>query len=112
VLVSQKGLDLVSDHLSTFEEYPGQFPQNTLMIQRLQDALDAGTPITCPDAVFYTHEASEATLMSQGLDYDTAHAAALAKYQVSPFAVYHPDVIQALPEQFNSNFFKFYGLDK
>ena len=38
--------------------------------------------------------------------------ASLAKYNVSPFSVYHPDVIEALPELFNSNWSAFWGLGK
>ena len=47
------------------------------MLDRLQVAMDAGTPVTGADAVFYTHEASEATMMARGMTYDEAHAAAL-----------------------------------
>ncbi len=41
--------------------------------------------------------------------YDAAHDAALLKYQVSPFSVYHPEVIQANPGIFNSSWFNFWG---
>ena len=57
---------------------------------------------TGADANFYLHEAAEATMMGRGLGYDAAHAAALNKYGVSPFSLYHPDVIQANPGLFNS----------
>lgn len=39
-------------------------------------------------------------LMQQGLDYDTAHNAALDKYGVTEFDLYHPDVIKEMPEWF------------
>jgi hypothetical protein len=106
VAVTQKGLDLVSNHLSQF----GDFPPNQMMLDRLQAAMDAGTPVTGADAVFYTHEASEATLMARGMTYDDAHAAALEKYGVSPFSVYHPDVVQANPGWLNQNWRNFWGL--
>ena len=48
--------------------------------------------------------------MESGMDYDTAHNAALKFYEVSNFSVYHPDVIKLFPEEFNDNWFKFWGL--
>ncbi len=106
VTVTPKGLDLVSSHLSQF----GDFAPNDMMLQRLQAAADAGVPVTGADAVFYTHEAAEATMMSRGMTYDAAHGAALEKYGVSPYSVYHPDVIQAAPEYFNNNWRSFWKI--
>lgn len=88
-------------------------PANTAMIDRLRSALSSGTRILGADASFYLHEISEATMMGRGgrgLTYDAAHAGALAKYGVSPFSVYHPEVIQALSGEFNSNWLRFWGL--
>jgi hypothetical protein len=110
VTVTQEGLDIVSQHLSTFEEFPGEFPQNTMMLERLQSAMNAGERVSGADAVFYTHELVEARLMGAGMAYEDAHAAALSMYNVSPFSVYHPDVINALPELFNSSWRAFWGL--
>src|SRR4051812_34669106 len=42
------------------------------------------------------HEVSEATMMASGLSYDAAHAGSLAKYGVSTFSVYHPEVIACI----------------
>ncbi len=70
----------------------------------------SGQRVTGADAIFYTHEAAEATKMARGLSYEPAHAAALQKYGVSPYSVYHPDVIRAMPEQFNSNWYNFWGI--
>jgi hypothetical protein len=56
------------------------------------------------------HELSEATMMRRGMPYNAAHEAALGKYGVSPYSVYHPDVISALPEFFNPSWFDFWGL--
>jgi filamentous hemagglutinin len=35
--------------------------------------------------------------MAQGLNYEAAHTAALAKYGVSPFDLYAPEVIETKP---------------
>ena len=105
--VSQKGLDLVENHLKQF----GKWEQNDLMLDRLRGALSEGRKISGADASFYMHEAAEATMMRRGMLYDAAHDAALSKYGVSPFSVYHPDVIRQLPTYFNSNWKKFWGLE-
>ena len=80
------------------------------MIARLRAALAKGQTISGADASFYLHEVSEATMMTRGISYETAHTAALAKYNVSPFSVYHPKVIQSMPEAFNENWFRFWGI--
>lgn len=110
--VSPKGLNMVEQHLKQF----GPVPANSAMIDRLRAAISEGRKIDGADASFYLHELSEATHMSrltkQGMSfedaYEVAHAAALRKYQVSPFSVYHPDVIRSLPEEFNANWLKFW----
>ncbi|BGE88002.1 hypothetical protein Ms3S1_p20500 (plasmid) [Methylosinus sp. 3S-1] len=104
--VTPKGLDLVRGHLAQF----GDVPANTAMLERLEGAMASGQRVTGADAIFYTHEAAEATMMGRGLSYDAAHAASLEKYGVSPFSVYHPDVIRSMPEHFNSNWYKFWGI--
>jgi hypothetical protein len=40
--------------------------------------------------------------------YKIAHDAALEHYGVSPFAVYHFDVIKQFPGLFNSSWFKYW----
>jgi len=42
--------------------------------------------------------------------YETAHAAALGKYGVSPFSLYHPEVIQQFPAAFNNAWRAYWGL--
>ncbi|HEY0426484.1 MAG TPA: SpvB/TcaC N-terminal domain-containing protein [Pyrinomonadaceae bacterium] len=106
--VSERGLEIVEQHLARF----GSVPQNEAMIARLREALSQGRRISGADASFYMHEVNEATLMGRGMVYDTAHAAALSKYQVSPFSVYHPEVIQAFPGEFNQNWFRFWGISQ
>jgi len=97
---------IVENHLLQFDV----FPENTAMLERLRSAQEAGAPISGADAIFYTHEISEATAMARGVPYDMAHNAALDKYNVSRFSVYHPDVIRSMPETFNANWFKFWGI--
>lgn len=74
--------------------------------------------ISGADAIFYTHELYEATLMKRLLQagktieeaYDVAHAAALLRYGVSPFSVYHPKIISAFSEWFGPAWSNFWGL--
>jgi RHS repeat-associated protein len=103
--VSEKGLAIVERHLTGFDAVP----QNAAMVSRLRTALEAGARVTGADASFYVHEVHEATLMGRGLIYDVAHEAALLKYNVSPFSVYHPDVIRANPRIFGSPWLDFWG---
>jgi hypothetical protein len=104
--VTESGLNQVTEHLSQF----GGSPPNAAMISRLQSALDNGGAVTGADANFYNHELIESNLMSNGVDYEAAHAAALEQAGVSPFGLYHPDVIQQFPEYFNDNWRTFWGL--
>ena len=107
VRVSQKGLNLVENHLAQF----GHVEQNVMMIQRLRSALADGRKVSGADASFYLHEAAEATMMKRGMGYYPAHDAALLRYNVSPYSVYHPNVIRSLPDEFNSNWRAFWGIE-
>ncbi len=115
--VSAKGIQMIQEHLSTppLTEDDGSIaPENQAMIDRLQDALANGTEITGGDTNFYMHELYERTLMKGDPyteeAYYAAHDAAIARYGVSPFALYHPDVIeQFFPERFNLNWLKYWG---
>src|SRR5262249_15520071 len=71
--LSEKGLDVVEQHLAQF----GDSVENTAMVQRLRSALSTGERVTRADANFCLHEASEATMMRRGLSYEEAHAAAI-----------------------------------
>ncbi len=73
------------------------------MLARLKTAITEGRNISGADASFYFHELKEAELMQTGLDYEEAHVRALAEYNVSPYSVYHPEVIEAFPDEFNNN---------
>jgi hypothetical protein len=91
IRVTEKGMKTLERHLSQFDDVPW----NRAMIERLRSAMGSGRTISGADASFYMHEISEATLMSRGLPYGAAHDAALLKYGVSPFSVYHPQVVAA-----------------
>ncbi len=106
VQLSEKGLSLVEGHLATFEADAG----NAAMMGRLRSAFASGSKVTGADANFYLHEASEATMVGRGMSQPAAHAAALEKYGVSPFSIYHPEVIQANPEIFGTGFKNYWGL--
>ena len=90
IKVTDEGLDIVKKHITEngFEAY-----ENTAMIQRLTDSMNAGQKVSGADASYYMHELREATFMKDGMLYESAHSAALEYYYVSPFSVYHPDVI-------------------
>lgn len=104
--LSDEGLATVANHLAQF----GEYAPNTAMLQRLQDAFDAGQSASGADANFYLHELYESQMMVQGASYDAAHAAALDYYSVSPYSLFAPEVIQANPQYFNNNFRAYWGL--
>lgn len=81
------------------------------MIKRLETAMKNGDKITGADSSFYMHEISENTMMKNGMNYDTAHSLALKKYDVSPFSVYHPDVISEFSSSFGPAWKKFWGIN-
>jgi RHS repeat-associated protein len=119
IKVSEEEIQIIQEHLSTWpltEDDGSIAPENQAMIARLQEALSNGTEITGADANFYLHELYERTLMKDApytdVAYDAAHAASLKRYGVSPFAVYHPDVIERFPERFNSSWFKYWGRER
>ncbi|MVF13681.1 type VI secretion system tip protein VgrG [Ketobacter sp. MCCC 1A13808] len=107
VNISEKGLNMVENHLKHFD-VDGPVLENQLMVDRLRTALNDGKPLTGADASFYIHEVTEAaktTRVTNQLgvpyktvanDYDlyqTLHWDSINKYEVSPFSVYHPEVI-------------------
>jgi len=108
IRVTEKGMQLLEANLARpeFEAFAG----NDAMLVRLRSAMSAGERVTGADANFYLHEISEGTFRAQGIGYDAAHAAALQKYGVSPYSVYHPDVIQTMPSQFGNAWRAFWGL--
>ncbi len=105
VNITARGLDIVEQHLKQF----GDYGPNQAMVDRLRSALGGGRSLTGADASFYLHEIAEATMMGRGAAYDDAHARALEKYGVSPYSVYHSEVVQQFPDYFNSNWRDFWG---
>ena len=105
---TQEGLDTIKEHLSG--DMQADF--NDAMIDRIENTLKKGGKLEGPDAEFYRHELEESRLMQQGLDYDTAHNAALDKYGVTEFDLYHPDVIKEMPEWFGLAWFEYWGISR
>ena len=100
VAPSQKGVDYIKEHLSNpqFEDPTGA---NDMMIERIENSLANEEKLTGADANFYMHEVAERTFMENGMDYSTAHQAALDKYGRIEFDLYHPDITGQLPEWFS-----------
>jgi len=95
---SDKEIQEVEDHLAQF----GYDDLNDAMIKRLK----AGhwTPW---EQRFVEHELLESKLMKEGMDYDTAHKLALSLQGITyepgyEAYIYHPDVVDAFPDQFSS----------
>lgn len=97
--VEVEKLNIIEQHTAQF----GKWEPNEAMLARLKTAIAEGRNISGADASFYFHELKEAELMQTGLDYAEAHVRALAEYNVSPYSVYHPEVIEAFPDEFNNN---------
>jgi filamentous hemagglutinin len=104
--ITAKGLALVEENLSTFM----QFEENGAMLARLRGFFERGETATGPDANFYLHEIAEGTMRARGMTYESAHSAALGKYGVTEYDLYHPDVVDALPGSFNNSWRTYWGL--
>jgi hypothetical protein len=117
--ITAEGLATVTEHLAQF----GEYGPNTMMLQRLQAALEAGETLTGADANFYMHELYEAglheagrlsELMAQGMDFEGAqgliHQETLQALSQDAMSLYHPEVIEAFPEAFNSVWRQYWGL--
>jgi hypothetical protein len=106
-LVKKENLEMIKEHITSNFYY---YKPNEMMIKRLEQALNNHQEISGADASFYFHELREAELMQQGLTYSEAHQQALKDYEVSPFSVYHPDVIRAYPDEFNKKWERAWGI--
>ncbi|WP_252251031.1 hypothetical protein [Clostridium sp. ZBS13] len=113
--VSEKGLNIVKNHINQFETYQ----PNVDMINRLENAMKNSEKITRADASFYMHELAESHMMkdlTKTMDfesaYDIAHSSALSKYEVSQFSVYHPEVIANNSSQFSLAWKRFWEGNK
>lgn len=107
--VTEKGLEKVKNHIKNngFDA-----PENSAMIDRIERAMKNGEKISQADSSFYIHELKESTLMNKGILYDEAHFTALDTYKVSPFSVYHPEVIKQNPTSWGKPWFDFWGIKK
>ncbi len=107
--VTNKGLSMVKRHIvdNGFEA-----PENTAMIQRLTNSMNTSQKIRGADASYYMHELREATFMKNGMQYYDAHNAALEYFKVSPYSVYHPDVIKENPSAWGNGWFKFWEIER
>jgi len=112
--VSQKGIDTIKAHLERLDVIKDQVndpngavnaPYNRMQLDRLQAALDDGSPISGGDANFYLHELAESTLMDKGLSYEEAHWEAMQRYGFTSLAqdyyLYAREVVKANIEYWN-----------
>lgn len=109
-IVTQTGIDNVKKYLieqGFINDY-----ENQAMLERLEQALANGEKITGADAVYYTHELKEAQLVASGMEQGLAHQTALQFYGVSPYSVYHPDVIKMQPEWWNDAWYDFWEIER
>ena len=107
VEITEAGLGEVETNLARYDPYP----PNESMLARLRAALAGGTRLTGADAAFYQHELMESALIRQGIDKELAHQLAFEKLSMSPYAVYHPDVVMTYyPAHFNLNWLEYWGL--
>ena len=97
--VEAEKLNMIEQHTAQF----GEWGPNTAMLARLRTALAEGRNISGADASCYFHELKEAELMQTGFDYEEAHVISLGEYNVSPYSVDRPEVIEAFPDEFNNN---------
>lgn len=70
--VSQKGLDIVKNHIDKFDEYA----PNKEMLNRIEKALANGEKLTGADASFYMYELAGSTIMkdlTKPMNYDDAY---------------------------------------
>ena len=108
--IAQTGIDNVRNYLieqGFINDY-----ENVAMLERLERALANGEKITGADAVYYLHELKEAQLVASGVNQDIAHEMALQYYKVSPYSVYHPDVISMQPKWWNDAWFDFWEIER
>jgi hypothetical protein len=100
---------MVKSHLNRMD--PAEI--NVIMVNRLEALLQSGGRLAGGDKNFYLHELAERTLMGRGVPYDPAHAAALAKYRISPFAVYAAEAVRQVEKgSLASGFYRYWGIER
>jgi hypothetical protein len=117
VLATRDGLSAVEAHLMNprfldVEAFGGRGmePANEEMLRRIAAAAAEGGSLTGADAAFYQHELYENALMTQGIDYETAHLRALADLGHSEPQLYDPEVIRNNPGWFSKPYFDYWGI--
>ena len=108
--VTQTGINNVRNYLME-QGFINDY-ENAAMLERLEQALANGEKITGADAVYYLHELKEAQLVASGINQNIAHEMALQYYKVSPYSVYHPDVINMQPKWWNDAWFDFWEIER
>jgi len=80
------------------------------MLDRIAAAQRSGRPLSSAEQNSLRHELTEADALARGLSLDDAHRVAGRTHLT--FANYDPEVIKAFPKHFNSNWFRYWGIDR
>ena len=105
-----EGLKEINNHLS--DDVEGfEFEPNKAMINKIEEMINNGEPLSGAYKDFYEHELTESMLMKQGYDYNTAHNMALDIHEVQPQELYYPEIIKNYPQWFKKLDFEFWGID-
>jgi len=127
-IVLEEKLKIVEQHIAKFETWN----PNEAMLNRLRNALNQKQVISGADLSFYYHEIFESQktfeLMQTGLSFPEAqiiahnqaiaeyavsgYNQAIAEYAVSGYSIYHPEVIEAFPDEFNHNWRNAWGINR
>lgn len=115
-IVLEEKLKIVEQHIAKFEIWN----PNEAMLNRLRNALNQKQKISGADLSFYYHEIFESQrtieLMQTGMSFPEAqtiaHNQAIAEYAVSGYSIYHPEVIEAFPDEFNHNWRNAWGINR
>lgn len=83
--------------------------RNDAMLARLRSAAAEGTPLSRADRAFMRHELTENWLMNRGMGIDRAHN--MAGWTHRTYGNFDPSVIKQLPQEFNSNWRNFWGIE-
>jgi RHS repeat-associated protein len=105
-LASDSNLANITQHLDNIGAL--DHPPNAAMLERLQEAISSGRPLTPGETNFMIHELTESSLMDRGVEQDMAHQMAGEMHRT--FANYDPEVIKQYPEWFNSNWRAYWNI--
>jgi hypothetical protein len=104
VLVTEEGLRTIEDYLATLDPSDA----NEMMINRLRESM--GTTVQGADKNFYEHELAESGLVENGSRTRRRTTRLCNRMEFQALALYHPDVISAVPYEFNLGWRAFWGL--